>query len=65
MGSFDTATECDAKRDENLQGVLRDLKARHRDKIPASQLNCHDDGWDITLLNETCVAIDDPRLKGN
>jgi len=65
MGSFDLATECEAKLRADLHTAVQDLKARHRDKIPASQLNSHDDGWDLTLLNEVCVATDDPRLKGN
>ena len=65
VGSFDLAAECEAKLRVDAQYVVQDLKARHRDKIPAAHLNAHDDGWDLTLLNEVCVSTDDPRLKEN
>src|SRR6266851_2036728 len=64
MGSFDTAEQCEAKRFADIDKAGQDLKARHRDKIPLSELNSHDDSWAITLLNEACIASDDPRLKG-
>jgi hypothetical protein len=63
MGSFDTATEWEVRQHTDTATAIKDLKARHRDKLPASQLNSHDDGWDIALLNEVCIATDDPRLK--